>query len=145
MEKIAEKVKARNRPSPVFDSTHPKVKDNKDHFPLGDENQARNAIARVNQYSSVPEWYSGSLKSLQNSVIRAVKKKYPGIKISDEAKKPKKAELSPVVKELMLLKTAQPEAYAYAVKILRSKIAANESHNEWSPTELKTLLGCIED
>lgn len=84
------KVKSRNRPRPVFDSKHPKVKDNKDHFPLGDENQARNALARANQYSSAPEWYSGSLQELVNAVTRAVKSKYPSIEVSEKSKKPGK-------------------------------------------------------
>jgi len=81
-EKVAKKVKGRNRPSPVFQSSHPKVKDNKDHFPLGDENQARNALARASQYDSAPEWWSGSLQELVSAVQRAVKGKYPSIKIS---------------------------------------------------------------
>jgi hypothetical protein len=48
--KEAVEVKSRNRPSPALDSTHPKVKDKKDHFPLGNISQARNALARVNQF-----------------------------------------------------------------------------------------------
>lgn len=91
-EKIANngKVKARSRPSPVFPSTHPKVKDNKDHFPLGNENQARNALARANQYDNAPEWYSGSLSELVKAVSRAVKSKYPAIDVSEKSKKPGK-------------------------------------------------------
>lgn len=89
-EKIAKKVKVRNRPSPVFQSSHPKVKDNKDHFPLGDKDQARNALARASQYDSAPEWWSGSLQELVNAVQRAVKNKYPSIKTTEKSKKPGK-------------------------------------------------------
>lgn len=88
--KEAAKVKARNRPSPVFDSKHPKVKDNKDHFPLGNAAQARNALSRANQFDKKPDWWSGTLQELVNAVVRAVKKKYPGIEISKASKKPGK-------------------------------------------------------
>lgn len=82
--------KVRTKPNPVFDSTHPKVKDNKDHFPLGDADQARNALARANQYSSAPDWWDGSLKELVNAVARKVKKEYPSIDVSEASKKPGK-------------------------------------------------------
>jgi len=88
------KAKVRNRPSPVFDAKHPKVKDNKDHFPLGSENQARNALARANQYKSAPEWWSGSLQELINAVARKVKSKYKNIEVSKESTKPGKKKAS---------------------------------------------------
>lgn len=76
----------RTRPNPVFDSTDADVNDNKDHFPLGSVNQARNALARVNQYSSVPSWYNGkSLKTMKAKVARAVKKHYPSIEVTEES------------------------------------------------------------
>ncbi|MDD5651693.1 MAG: hypothetical protein PHF86_14960 [Candidatus Nanoarchaeia archaeon] len=81
--KGSSKAKVRTRPNPVFDSTHSKVNDNKDHFPLGNANQARNALARVAQYTSKPKWYNGTLESLKNAVKRAVHKEYPLIEISD--------------------------------------------------------------
>ncbi|MHA1883075.1 MAG: hypothetical protein ACTSUO_08525 [Candidatus Thorarchaeota archaeon] len=82
--------KYKQRGDCVFKSTHPKVKDGKDHFPINSINQARNALARVNQYDSAPSWYDGSLQSLVNAVVRKVHKKYPDIKISKAAKKPGK-------------------------------------------------------
>lgn len=66
------------------------AKDKKDHFPINSEAQARNALARVNQFSSVPDWYSGSLQSLVSLVSKKVHGKYPGIKQSPAAKKPGK-------------------------------------------------------
>jgi len=74
--------KVRNRGTVVFPAGSKKVTDDKDHFPINDENQARNALSRVAQYSSVPSWYSGSLKQLQSAVRNAVHRKYPGIKVS---------------------------------------------------------------
>lgn len=84
------KAKVRNRGTVVFPANSSSVKDDKDHFPINDEDQARNALARANQYSSVPEWYSGSLKSLVNAVAKKVHSKYPKIEVSEDAKKPGK-------------------------------------------------------
>ena len=64
----------------MFDNKNPKVTDNKDHFPINDLAHARNALARAMQYDSSPPWYSGNLKSLQDTVKRAVYKKYPALK-----------------------------------------------------------------
>jgi hypothetical protein len=84
------KVKARNRGSCVFPSTHGSVKDNKDHFPINSESQARNALARASQYGSKPPWYSGSLQGLVSAVRGAVHRKYPSIKVTEKSKNPKK-------------------------------------------------------
>lgn len=79
----------RTRPNPVFDSKDPKVKDHKDHFPLGDVDQARNALARANQYKSSPSWYDGSVKELRKKVADAVKKEFPSIDVTKQAYKGK--------------------------------------------------------
>jgi len=79
---VKSEAKVRSRGTCVFPAESSSVKDNKDHFPINDENQARNALARVNQYSSAPDWYSGSLQSLINAVSRKVHGKYPSIEIS---------------------------------------------------------------
>lgn len=81
------KAKVRNRGTVVFPAESSSVKDNKDHFPINDEDQARNAWARANQYSSAPSWYSGSLKSLQDAVKRKVHSKYKGIDFEGKKKK----------------------------------------------------------
>ena len=77
---IAKTVKQRARGTSVFQSTHPKVEDNKDHFPINDLAHGRNALARVMQYDSVPSWYNGTLGGLQSAVKRKVYKKFPGLK-----------------------------------------------------------------
>jgi len=82
--------KIRNRGDVVFPAEGKNVNDNKDHFPINSKKQAINALARVNQYSSAPDWYTGSLKTLVDNVVKAVKNKYSSIEISPEAKKPGK-------------------------------------------------------
>jgi hypothetical protein len=80
----------RNRGDVVFPAESNSVKDDKDHFPINSEAQARNALARASQYSSSPSWYSGSLDTLVKKVSSAVHKKYPGIKVSKAGKTPGK-------------------------------------------------------
>lgn len=77
--------KVRNRGKCVFPADSPKVKDDKDHFPIGDIGHARNALSRSAQYSFVPSWYKGSLTSLKNAVKKAVKKAFPSIEVSESA------------------------------------------------------------
>ena len=69
-------------------SSHPKVKGNKDHFPIQDLAHGRNALSRVGQYDSAPPWWSGSLEELKNTVTRAVRSRYPALtKRSEERNK----------------------------------------------------------
>jgi len=75
--------KVRQRGDVVFPSNSPKVKDNKDHFPINDIGQARNALARAGQYDKVPPWYNGTLEGLKEAIRRAVRKKFPSVKISE--------------------------------------------------------------
>jgi hypothetical protein len=72
----------KQRAGAIFQAGSPNVSDGKDHFPIPDAAHARNALARVHQYSSAPSWYNGTLSSLQSAVSKAVHAKYPGIKIS---------------------------------------------------------------
>jgi len=74
----------KNRPAPVFPKESPKVKDDKDHFPIPDSAHGRNALARVNQYGEVPSWYDGSLEELKAAVVKAVHSKFPGIEVEKE-------------------------------------------------------------
>lgn len=84
--KLDPKAKVRNRGSVCVPASQ--AKDKKDHFPINSIDQARNALARVHQYSSVPSWYKGSLKGLQALVSRKVHAKYPSIgKSSKKSKK----------------------------------------------------------
>lgn len=82
--------KEKNRGKCIFPAEHAKVKDKKDHFPMNDSNQARNALARANQYSSPPPWWRGTLKELVSTVAKAVHKEYPSIHISKSSKNPGK-------------------------------------------------------
>jgi hypothetical protein len=83
--KLDPKAKVRNRGTVCVPAES--AKDKKDHFPINDEDQARNALARVHQYSAAPPWYSGSLKGLQSLVSRKVHSKYPSIGKSEKKSK----------------------------------------------------------
>ena len=85
--KLDPKAKVRNRGECVFPAESPSVTDHQDHFKIGTEGEARNALSRSHQYSSNPPWHKGSLKSLQEAVRRKVHSKYPGIEIGDSKKK----------------------------------------------------------
>lgn len=77
--------KVRNRGNVVFPAGSKNVKDGKDHFPVNDINQARNALARSGQYSEVPEWYAGSLDKLKRKIQKKVKRKYPEIEVTEKS------------------------------------------------------------
>ena len=86
--KLDPKANVRNRGKVIFPAESKNVKDKKDHFPINSAAQARNALARANQFNKAPEWYKGSLQSFVSTVARAVKKEYPSIEVSKESKKP---------------------------------------------------------
>jgi len=115
--KVDPKAEVRNRGDACVPAE--KAKDKKDHFPINNENQARNALAQVNKFTNAPEWYSGSLQSLVSLVAKKVKTKYPSIEVSKDAKKPGKKKASAYYGDL-LSKFGQdsedddsPEAAAY--------------------------------
>jgi hypothetical protein len=85
---LASANESRNRANPAIPSAHPKVTDNRDHFPLGSLTQARNALARVNQFKKRPEWWDGTLQELVNIVVKSVKRKYPSITVSIASTRP---------------------------------------------------------
>lgn len=90
--KLDPKAKVRNRGTVCVPAES--AKDKKDHFPINDEDQARNALARVHQYDKAPPWYNGSLKSLQELVSRKVHSKYKGIGKSEKKSKKSSLEVS---------------------------------------------------
>lgn len=90
--KLDPKAKVRNRGTVCVPAEQ--AKDKKDHFPINDADQARNALARVHQYSSAPDWYKGSLAGLQALVARKVKAKYPKIDVGGKKEKKSSIELS---------------------------------------------------
>lgn len=89
-ETIEKATQAQQRGSVVFPSDSSRVNDDKDHFPINDAGQARNALARVAQYSSKPPWFEGTLAELQTAVRNAVSEKFPSIDVSKESKDNKK-------------------------------------------------------
>lgn len=82
--------KIRNRGDVIFPAESNYVNDDKDHFPINDINQARNALARASQYYKSPKWYEGSLKYLVKKVQKAVEEKYPSIKTTKKSSNPGK-------------------------------------------------------
>jgi hypothetical protein len=78
----------KDRPSPIFPKGSPKVKDDFSHFPIPDESHGQNALARVNQYGSVPSWYDGSLEELKAAVVKAVESKFPKMEVEKEKFEP---------------------------------------------------------
>ena len=67
----------------VFAADNPRVTDKKDHFPINDANQARDALARVAQFEDSPKWWAGDLRSLQATVRRVVKAKFRTINVTE--------------------------------------------------------------
>lgn len=120
----AEKLtKAQKRGDVVFKHESPKVTDDKDHYPINSEDQARNALARASQYKKAPKWYKGSLEALVKAVASAVHKKYPSIEITKAGKTPGK--------------DGKKEAKE-AIKVEQRKSSLDESK---SMGHLKDLLG----
>lgn len=89
-EKKDPKAGVRNRGDVVFSAESSSVKDDKDHFPINTEKEARSALGYANKYSSAPPWYDGSLDTLVKKVASEVKSKYPSIDVSPAASKPGK-------------------------------------------------------
>jgi len=68
----------------VFPATNSKVNDNKDHFPINDVDQAKNALVRAAEYTTAPKWYDGPLSEVVAEVKNTVKNEYPNIKVSED-------------------------------------------------------------
>jgi hypothetical protein len=101
--KLDPKAKVRNRGKVVFPAGSAKVKDNKDHFELNNEGQARAALSYAGHYGSAPPWYSGSLEELKGAIRRKVKSEFPSINVSEPKKKKAMEELL----ETLTIKYAQ--------------------------------------
>lgn len=141
-------VKQRARGTSVFQSTHPKVKDNKDHFPINDLAHARNALARVMQYDSVPSWYNGTLGGLQSAVKRAVYKKFPGLKSRKKERKKAASDGSDVVPtEVEILVLAKP-ASAGTTALYTISVGPMQTHpHPWISFDapLDKAIGALRD
>lgn len=100
------KAKVRNRGECVFPAEHPKVKDDKDHFLLNDQGQARAALSYAGHYGSAPPWFKGTLEELKAGIRRKVKAKFPSIDVSE----PKKKKASEMLLELSVKYGQAPAA-----------------------------------
>lgn len=85
----------------IFPASSPDVSDGRGHFPIPDVAHARNAIARVNQYTALPTWYAGdkNLRGLVEQVVEAVKAKFPSINVGADAYKPAPQQLADAAPE----------------------------------------------
>lgn len=63
----------------VFEATDDRIKDNKEHFPLVNEEQAKTSLLKSLQYKRSPRWFNGTLKELKKVVAETVKKEFPSI------------------------------------------------------------------
>ncbi len=68
----------------IFSSKDSKVNDSKDHFPINDIDQARNALIRVEEYQTVPKWYDGPLSEVVTKVKDTIKQTYSSLEVSDD-------------------------------------------------------------
>jgi len=86
IEKMAKKIPAgSDRPDSIFPSTHLKVNDGKDHYPIPDKNHGKAALQRLSQFKdSEPTWWDGSLEEFKSGILKAVKEKYPGMDIDKD-------------------------------------------------------------
>jgi hypothetical protein len=141
--KLDPKAKVRNRGTVCVSAEQ--AKDKKDHFPINDEAQARNALARVQQLTSAP-WYKGSLEGLKALVSRKVKAKYPGINVGGKDSKKKSSEYY----DTLLNKFAQQVSYgvglpaadkAKLLELIRSLGQKNAALSAELNTAFNTLAG----
>jgi len=136
--KLDPKAKVRNRGTVCVPAES--AKDKKDHFPINDEGQARNALARVQQLSSAP-WYKGSLEGLKALVARKVKAKYPGIDVGGKDSKKKASEYY----DTLLSKYAQGAVkdQDYAKNLTDSRIQSINAINAQTltPEQVKEQAG----
>lgn len=95
---MPKQVKSRSRGNCCLPYDHLLVNDRKDHYPINSADQARNALSRVSQHSSVPPWFKGTLSSLKNIVRKKVKAKYPSIEVSTKKKKSSNERLETLAK-----------------------------------------------
>jgi hypothetical protein len=58
-------------------STHLKVTDSKDHYPLNSEKEGHAALTATKKLNTLPSWFKGSLEELKSAVQKAVKKAFP--------------------------------------------------------------------
>lgn len=132
--------KSQKRGDCVFPHSSNKVKDNKDHFPINSEAQARNALSRANQYSKAPAWYDGSLQELVSAVARKVHSKYKDIEVSEASKKPGKGKGKK--------KKSSMEPGEVSAKLYQIATAIDDSTNprcDLVIADLKQIVASMED
>lgn len=64
----------------IYDANNADVLDNKPHFNIGTDKQAKDVRARVKRMKDAPKWYKGTIRGLRREVLKAINKKYPLLK-----------------------------------------------------------------
>ena len=81
----AELPHTKDRPAPIFPKESPKVTDGRDHYPIPNLTHGRAALQRLSEFSGiVPSWYKGTFEELKNTIVKAVKEKFPGMEIDED-------------------------------------------------------------
>lgn len=68
----------------IFPKTHSAVMDDRDHYPINTEEQAKSALDRAAQQVKPPAWFSGEIEDLRKIIVCAVKEKFPDISMKME-------------------------------------------------------------
>ena len=86
--KLDPRAGVRTRGKVVFPAESSNVKDKKDHYPINDADQARNAWARAHQTNGkAPSWYKGSYSGFISAIRSKIKSAYPSIELSEKKSK----------------------------------------------------------
>jgi hypothetical protein len=86
--KLDPRAGVRTRGKVVFPAESSNVKDKKDHYPINDADQARNAWARAHQTGGkAPSWYKGSYSGFISAIRSKIKSAYPSIELSEKKSK----------------------------------------------------------
>lgn len=84
---IAYRIAAKSRGKCCLKKTHKLVNDGKDHYPIKNVSQARNALSRVMGHESVPPWFDGTLTQLRRIVKSRVHKEFGSIDVDMSLRK----------------------------------------------------------
>lgn len=69
------------REGTIAGNRSPYLLDQRDHFPVITETQARSAMNRAMQLAEVPAWYSGTLDELRNEVCQGIMAAHPNLNV----------------------------------------------------------------
>lgn len=77
----------------IFPATSDKVNDNKNHYAINTEDQAKTALERVKECKDAPSWFKGTLDEMTKIVESTISSKYPTLIEKKEEVKEAKEEI----------------------------------------------------